>query len=185
MFTKNKIINKFVDELLRTIQELFEIVDLDTAGSIAINHVISNLDEEMRQEAKIFQLGGNKSLENLLEFLATKMEGNSLQPRFDAYTYGTVPLATGGVDNRLERMEKIMASLCEKVEALSKTETKRIPNNRECKKKGHTEINVSNGSNVIYVKMLVTSRNFVEKIKSGKIRPRNNPLQQLPDNVTI
>ena len=53
MFSKNTVINKFVDELLWTIQELFEIDDLDTAGSIAINH-ISNLDEMRRQEEKYF-----------------------------------------------------------------------------------------------------------------------------------
>ena len=106
-------INKFVDELLQTIRELFDIDDSETASLIVINHVIANLGDEMRQEAKIFQLAGNKILENLLEFLAIKMEGKTFQlPKFDAYTYGNVLIATGGVDNRLERMEKMMSDLC-------------------------------------------------------------------------
>ena len=35
----------------------------------------------MRQDTKIFQITGDKSLENLLEFIVTKMEGNTLKPK--------------------------------------------------------------------------------------------------------
>ena len=96
----------------------------------------------MRQEAKIFQLAGNKSLENLLEFLATQMEGHPLPPKFDAVKYGNVPLATGGADNRLDRMEKIVEGLCEKVQALTNTCAQNTSRDSECTfcgRKGHLE----------------------------------------------
>ena len=45
IFTKNTVINKFIDDLLQTIRELFDIQDVETANSIAINNVISNINE--------------------------------------------------------------------------------------------------------------------------------------------
>ena len=38
-----------------------------------MNHLLSILGESLRGEARIFQLAGIKTLENLLEFVNTKM----------------------------------------------------------------------------------------------------------------
>ena len=73
IFRKGSNVNTFIDEFTKTIQELFDIEDPETINSIARNHVVSNLEEVMRQDTKIFQITGNKSLENLLEFIVTKM----------------------------------------------------------------------------------------------------------------
>lgn len=92
--------------MTKTICEHFDIEEADTLNSIAINHVVSNLEEDMRQEGKVFQLTGNKSLENVLEFIVTKMEGNTLKPSFDVakVSYGTVPIATGSSNDRIDRL---------------------------------------------------------------------------------
>ena len=44
----------------------------------AINHVIAQLDEQVRQDVKMLQLAGNKSLERLLEVVNDKLSGNPL-----------------------------------------------------------------------------------------------------------
>ena len=61
VFRKGMMTNAFIDELAKTIRELFDIEEQQT---ITINRIISNLEEDLRQEAKIFQLSWNKSLEN-------------------------------------------------------------------------------------------------------------------------
>ena len=62
-----------------------------------MNHVVSNLEDDLRQDAKVFQLTENKSLENLLEFIVTKMEGNALKPKSEVTNieYDLVPITTG------------------------------------------------------------------------------------------
>ena len=60
-------INSFATELRNTI-----------ISDLAMNHLLSTLDEILRGEAKIFQLTGNKTLRNFLEFVNTKMGIQSL-----------------------------------------------------------------------------------------------------------
>ena len=62
-----------------------------------MNHVVSNLEDDLRQDAKVFQLTENKSLENLLEFIVTKMEGNAIKPKSEVTNieYDLVPTTTG------------------------------------------------------------------------------------------
>ena len=50
----------------------------DAIDAIAINHVVSGLSEEIRSQAKILQLTGNKGLESLLELVEDKLSGNML-----------------------------------------------------------------------------------------------------------
>ena len=62
------------------IRQLNNLTDLDETSidAIAINHVITQLDEQVRQDVKMLQLAGNKSLERLLDLLNNKLSGNPL-----------------------------------------------------------------------------------------------------------
>ena len=52
------------------------LMDETSTDAIAINHVIAQLDEQVRQDVKKLQLAGNKSLERLLELVNDKLNGN-------------------------------------------------------------------------------------------------------------
>ena len=78
-FEKGMKITTFIADLTRVIQELYNLTDEDAIKSIAINHIISNLDPSMRDEIKILQLAGNLKLENLLELVDSKLHKNPLQ----------------------------------------------------------------------------------------------------------
>ena len=65
IFRKANILSTLLDEPTKIVRELFDIEEPETISSIAINHIVSNLEKHMSQDAKIFQLTGNKSLENL------------------------------------------------------------------------------------------------------------------------
>ena len=54
------------------------LMDETSTDAIAINHVIAQLDEQVRQDVKMLQLKGNKSLESLLELVNDKLSGNPL-----------------------------------------------------------------------------------------------------------
>ena len=113
--------NAFIDELAKTIRELFDIEEQQTITSIAINHIISNLEEDLRQEAKIFQLSGNKSLENVLEFIVTKMEGNHLKLKYEPnVAYGSVPTTTnaGKDGDRSDRLEQMVNNIASKLDVI-------------------------------------------------------------------
>ena len=62
------------------IRQLNNLTDLDETSidAIAINHVITQLDEQVRQDVKMLQLAGNKSLERLLNLVNNKLSGNPL-----------------------------------------------------------------------------------------------------------
>ena len=62
------------------IRQLNNLTDLDETSidAIAINHVITQLDEQIRQDVKMLQLAGNKSLERLLDLVNNKLSGNPL-----------------------------------------------------------------------------------------------------------
>ena len=62
------------------IRQLNNLTDLDETSidAIAINHVITQLDEQVRQDVKMLQLAGNKSLERLLDLVNNKLRGNPL-----------------------------------------------------------------------------------------------------------
>ena len=72
----------------------------------------------MHQDAKVFQLTGNKSLENLLELLVTKMEGNIVKPKSEVTNvvgYGSAPIATGESNDCIDRLEKMMSTILKKI----------------------------------------------------------------------
>ena len=72
----------------------------------------------MRQDAKVFQLTGNKSLKNSLEFIVTKLEGNTLKLKSEVtnIAYGSVSIATGRSNDRRDRLEKRMATILKKID---------------------------------------------------------------------
>ena len=99
IFRKGINVSTFIEELTKNNREIFEIEDPETINSIA-----SNLEEDMHQDAKVFQLTGNKSLENLLELIVTKTQGNIFKPKSEVTNidYGSLPIATGGSDDRID-----------------------------------------------------------------------------------
>ena len=79
-FTKGTNINLFCNSLCAVIRELYNLTNLDETSidAIAINYVIAQLDEQVRQDDQMLQLAGNKSLERLLELVNDKLSGNPL-----------------------------------------------------------------------------------------------------------
>ena len=77
-FTKGTNKNLFCNSLRALIRKLYNLTDLDETSidTIALNHVIALLDEQVRKDVKILKLAGNKSLERLLELVNDKLNGN-------------------------------------------------------------------------------------------------------------
>ena len=84
-----------------------------------------------------------------------------MQPKFETnVSYGTVPIATGGSDERIDRLEKILFKLMDKFD--NKPEAKfnrKDPSCSYCGKIGHLEINVLKRRNTILV---VNQRTYIE-----------------------
>ena len=116
------------------IRELYNLTDLDETfiDAIAINHVISQLDEQVRQDVKMLQLAGNKSLERWLELINDKLSGN---PLFSNYVQ-----VSAAEHSRLDKMECLIEKLAVKVDALSGTSKARVTC-ANCGKFNHSEDN--------------------------------------------
>ena len=97
------------------IRELYNLTDLDETSidAIAINHVILQLDEQVRKDVKILQLAGNKGLEVLLEPVNDKLSG---KPLFSNYVQ-----VSAAEYSRLDKMESLIEKLAGKVDALPTT----------------------------------------------------------------
>ena len=78
-FNKGMKIPTFITELCQVIKELYNLQDQEAIKSIAMNHVLANLDSVMRDEVKLLQISGNMRLETLLEFIDSKFHNNTLQ----------------------------------------------------------------------------------------------------------
>ena len=78
-FRKGMEINQFCSELYAVVRELYNIHDENAIQSIAISHVVSNLDDAIKGDVKPLQLSGNVNLENILELAESKMQTNYLQ----------------------------------------------------------------------------------------------------------
>lgn len=112
--------------------------------AIATNHVISSLDDSLRKEVQILQLAGNDKLENLLELIETKIEGNLFSVsavKEDGQIYGAVAAASGatGYDNRLDKLEKMMERVMTKLDSPAPTRDRRTFTCEHCDKSGHTK----------------------------------------------
>ena len=105
-------ISNFVTDLRNTINELYNIKDEKAVDLIAISHVTTSLDEELREPIRILQLSGTATLEGILELIQSKQTQHSFSPE--------IPVASStnaDSNNRLDRLEKL-------VEGLTNTVTK-------------------------------------------------------------
>ena len=72
-YRKNVNINNFIHELRNTIQELYGTKDESAVESLAVNHVIFNLEPGLRNEVRVLQLANpNTKLESILELSEIK-----------------------------------------------------------------------------------------------------------------
>ena len=117
-FRKDTRVSSFIDDLYTTIKQLYDIKDQKTVTSIAMSHVINNLEPTLREEAKIFQLSGNNKLENLLEVISVKLSSNVLG---DSDIGASV--MSLGERNRLEKLENMVEKMLSKCE--DRTDTRR------------------------------------------------------------
>ena len=74
----------------------------------------------MRKEAKVLQLSGNAKLENVLELVAEKWEGNSLRLNIAAFmgSQGATAMTRGDsvANERLTELESMMTNVMEKLD---------------------------------------------------------------------
>ena len=114
-FTKGTNKNLFCNFLRTLIRELYNLTDLDATSidAIAINHVIAQLDEQVRQDVKVLQLAGNRSLERLLELANDRLSGNSL--------LGNYVQVSAAEHSRLDNMDSLIEKLAVKVDSLLTT----------------------------------------------------------------
>ena len=70
-FRRGMNISNFVTDL-RNIQELSSIKDEKAVDLIAISHVTTSLDEELRGSIRILQLSRTATLEGILELIQSK-----------------------------------------------------------------------------------------------------------------
>ena len=100
----------------------------DAIDAIAINHVVSGLSEEIRSQAKILQLTGNKSLNCLLELVEDKLSGNMLF--VNSSTARDKNNAPKVESDRITRLEQMFETLLKKIDDIDETKSKQICNHR-------------------------------------------------------
>ena len=142
-FVKGMNINSFIDELMCTIKNLYSLDDVETVKNIALNHITSNLDDSLRYDAKIFQLSGNKSLENLLEFVSTKLCSLSLRTDSNiSACYSKYPVQNSD-HTRLDKLESIMERVLNKLDKKEEDYPSDFQKRKQicnfCNKTGHVE----------------------------------------------
>ena len=108
------------------------LMDETSTDAIAINHVIAQLDEQVRQDVKKLQLAGNKSLERLLELVNDKLSGNPLFSNFVQ--------VSATEHSSLDKMESLLEKLAVKVDYLSTTSKARVTC-ADCCNSNHSEDN--------------------------------------------
>ena len=73
VFKKGMKINTYITEVRRVISELYDITEEHAINQLTVNHIMSNLDSEMREQAHLLQLTGSPTPEGLLELIESKM----------------------------------------------------------------------------------------------------------------
>ena len=127
--------NLFIHELKTCIKDLYGITDPNTISALAMNHVVNNLEETIRKEAKIFQLHGSTNLESLIEFLDTRCQGSE----FHLPSANTRTAAVEVEDDRIGKLETMVTNLCTKLDSLKSgtNENRREMECSICHKLGH------------------------------------------------
>ena len=136
-FTKGTNINLFAHTLRNTIKELHGLQGNanDAIDAIAINHVVNGLSEEIRSQAKILQLTGNKSLECLLELVEDKLSGNMLF--VNSSTVRDKNNASKVESDSITKLEQMLETLLKKVDKIGESKSKQICSH--CGKANHAE----------------------------------------------
>ena len=141
-FTKDSKIAPFVHDLRNMIQELYGLAIEDSVDSIAINHVMSTLDETIRKETNFLQLSGNIKLESILELISEKLEGYILGLNIAAFRGAAQSCQSNdNSGNRLTRSETMMANVLDKLDNLQTTKADPKRGRQQicehCQKAGH------------------------------------------------
>ena len=112
--------------LRNTIKELYGLQGNanDAIDAIAINHEVSGLSEEIRSQAKILQLTGNKSLNCLLELVEDKLSENMLF--VNSSTVRDKNNAPKVESDRITRLEQMFETLLKKIDNIDETKSKQI-----------------------------------------------------------
>ena len=134
-------INNFIHELGNTIQELYGIKIESAVESLAVNHVISNLELGLLN-VHVRQLANpNTKLESILELLETKVGGNPLHIGATAWNLSIK-------EDRMDCLEKMVTNLTASVSELTSevgNQRKSRPNEntvcKHCQKAGHQQEN--------------------------------------------
>lgn len=138
VFKKGMKINTYITEVRRVISELYQITEEYAINQLTVNHIMSNLDSEMREQAHILQLTGSATPEGLLELIESKM-------RCHPFPTETASVKTANAEtDRLGRLEKVVESLASQVCRMSVPETVQQQSRQgqvceNCKKLGHTK----------------------------------------------
>ena len=114
VFTKGMKINAYATEPKTVISELYEVSEEKAINHLAINHIISTLDSEMREQVHILQLTGSATPEGILELVETKMRSHPF-PRPETASAS----ASAAESDRLGRLERVVESLASQVSRLS------------------------------------------------------------------
>ena len=81
-------IPEFLHDLRSTIRDYYSLTNVEQIDQIGMNHILSTLEDSVREDAKILQLSGNVKIENLLELITTKLsKGFSLVQPIAAAAY--------------------------------------------------------------------------------------------------
>ena len=80
VFKRGSNVNNFAHSLRSTVRELYNINDPESVNAIALNHVMTQVtDDIVKNEVRLLQLAGNKSLETLMELLEQNLYGNRMK----------------------------------------------------------------------------------------------------------
>ena len=127
-------IPEFLHELKSTIRDYYGLTNVEQIDQIGMNHILSTLEDSVREDAKILQLSGNVKIENLLELIMTKLSKgfSPVQP---------IVAAAHSVHNndRLSKLEKFVEKLTNQVSQLAsnKNDSNNVKICSNCKKAGH------------------------------------------------
>ena len=134
-FSKGTNINIFCNTLRTFVKELYGLDNANAVDAIAINHVMAQLDEEIRRDVKILQLTGNKNLERLLELVDDKLSGNPL------LCNNSLKVSAVENDDRFSKIVNLIDVLSVKVDAISRDHGRDQVNLKctNCGKNNHDE----------------------------------------------
>ena len=113
-FRRGMNMSNFVTDLRNIINEFYNINDVKAVNLIAISHVTTSLDEELREPIRILQLSGTATLEDILELIQSKQRQHSFSSE--------IPVASStntDSNNCLNRLEKLVEGLTNTVQKLT------------------------------------------------------------------